>query len=193
MSHKKREDNDVIPAVIKNIPTSKGAVQNILFSVSDVIGNKKLLIIKTDIMREYQELIKNIKILLGKDRPSSTPRKNIWEAGNLIVKTRERIRNKYGVDMTNIVEAVAVNIGLSKRFIQYMVQFSKIIPKEKVIEEISWSNYKEALDLINKKDFEKCVLLIKNRKLRNREEIRKYVRRKNQEWKTKRTKKMLRN
>ncbi|MEM3455738.1 MAG: hypothetical protein QXT72_04205 [Candidatus Micrarchaeia archaeon] len=184
MSHKKKENNKaIIPVIIKRVPTSNGFTDDILFSMADVIQNKKLIAIKDDIMKEYNSLIKKIKKLLRNDKPSKAPRKNIWNAGDLILMTRENIRNRYGIDITNLIEAVAVNLGLSKSSVRYIVKFRQITAKEKVIENISWSNYMEAINFINKGDFEKCILLINKGKLRTTKEIRNYVRQKNKEWK----------
>ncbi|MEM3667985.1 MAG: hypothetical protein QW388_05000 [Thermoplasmatales archaeon] len=184
MSHKKKENNKaIIPVIIKRVPTSNGFTDDILFSMADVIQNKKLIAIKDDIMKEYNSLIKKIKKLLRNDKPSKAPRKNIWDVGDLILMTRENIRNRYGIDITNLIEAVAVNLGLSKSSVRYIVKFRQITAKEKIIENISWSNYMEAINFINKGDFEKCILLINKGKLRTTKEIRNYVRQKNKEWK----------
>jgi len=178
---RKEQTNKIITAVIKEIQTSNGAVQSIGFSASEVFHNSRLLIIQDDIQKEYEKLIKNIKALLGDNKPSYAPRKKIWEVGDLIVRTRENIGKKWGVYITNMAEAIAVALGYHPRFIQYMIQFREFVPKHEVCEDISWTNYKELLDLKNKDQIKEGVLLIKTGKLRTREQIRKYVREKNKE------------
>ncbi|BDC35775.1 MAG: hypothetical protein EF806_04540 [Candidatus Methanoliparum thermophilum] len=181
----KEDINTPIPAMIKKIKKTNGYTTEIVFSLQDVMNNKQLLIIKEEVINEFNKLLRKIKNIVGTNIPSKIPRKKIWEIGHTILEERKKIGKKYGVDITNIIQAVAEEIGLSKSSIQYMVQFSAMLPKNKVREEISWGKYQEAIQLINKTDFNQCITLIEKGELKTTKEIRNYVRQKNNERRTK--------
>jgi len=174
-----------VPAMIKKIKKTNGYTTEMVFSLQDIMNNKKLLVIKDEVIDEFYKLIGKIKNIMGTNKPSKIPRKKIWEIGHTILEERKRIGKKYGVDITNIIEAVAEELGFSESSIQYMVQFSVMLPKNKVSEKISWGKYQEAIKLINKTDFNLCITLIEKGKLKTTKEIRNYVRQKNNERRTK--------
>jgi len=170
-----------IPIMIKRIKISDEYRTEIIFSFRDVMHNKQLLILREKIIYEFDELISKIKNIIDGKKPSKVSRKNLWEIGHTILKVRKKIAEKYGVDITNIIQAVAEELGLSESSIQYMVQFSVMIPKSKVKEDISWGKYQEAIKLVDRTDFNKCINLIENKQLKTTKEIREYVRQKNRE------------
>ena len=170
-----------VPAMIKRIKKTNGYTTEIVFSLQDVMNNKQLLIIKEEVIDEFNKLIRKIKNIIGTNKPSKIPRKQIWRIGHMILEERKKIGKKYGVDITNIIQAVAEELGLSESSIQYMVQFSAMLPQSKVREEISWGKYQEAIKLINNADFDLCITLIEKGELKTTKEIRNYVRQKNNE------------
>jgi len=174
-----------VPAMIKRIKKTNGYTTEIVFSLQDVMSNKQLLITKEEVINEFNKLIRKIKNIIGTNKPSNIPRKKIWRIGHTILEERKKIGKKYGVDITNIIQAVAEELSLSRMSIQRMVQFSAMLPKNKVIEEISWGKYQEAIQIINKVDFNLCITLIENGELKTTTEIRNYVRQKNNERKAK--------
>lgn len=172
---------DYIPVVLKRIKTSNGYTVEIVFSLKDVFRDKYLLMTRENIINEFRKLISKIRNLINGKKPSKISRRDIWEIGHTILEVRKKIAEKHGVDITNIVQATAEELGVSESSIRYMVQFSAMIPKNKVKEKISWGKYQEAIKLIEIADFNDCIKLIERGELKTTKEIRKYVRQKNKE------------
>lgn len=167
-----------VPAQIKKEKLTNDARNILVFSLDDFMNNSTIFKNKKEIISEFEDLILRIKSLMA-DKPSSTPRKKIWQIGRMIVNTRKKIKEKYNVDITNIIEAVAINLELSDSFLSYFVKFSEFSLKRQIDESIPWSSYIEALKLPNKIEFNRCIQLIKEGKLKSSKEIREYVKERN--------------
>jgi hypothetical protein len=163
------------PANIIKIETSKGLVSELVISLND----RNILTYKKNILEEYNKLIGRINLVLGDKKPSDLLVIQIWELGNCILETRTLIRKKYGADITNIIDAISIETNHSSRAIQYMVQFSVMIPKENINENISWGKYQEAIQLKKKEDFLECLNKINQNELKSSRDVRKFVREKN--------------
>lgn len=175
---------DIIPAQIRRIDLPKGSRTTLVFSLNDFIDNPSVLNSKKEIISEFENLIEKIESILGNE-PSSVPRKMIWKVGKMILDFRKRILKKYNIYITNLTEAFANNLNLSDTFVGYMIKFSEFSLKRQVDESISWSTYMEALNLPTKKEFYRCIQLIKEGKLRTSKEVREYVKERNKKLKTK--------
>jgi hypothetical protein len=181
MNYVRENTITIVPAMIKRINKTNGYTTEIVFSFQDVMNNKQLLIIKEEVKNEFNKLIRKINNIIITNMPSNIPRKDVWKIGHFIIEERKKIANNYGIDITNIIEAVAEELDLSGTSISYMVKFSDMLPINKVNEKISWGKYQEAMKLINRTDFNQCITLIKKGKLKTTKEIRSYVRQKNKE------------
>lgn len=60
-----------------------------------------------------------------------------------------------------------------------MVQFSAMLPKENINENISWGKYQEAIQIKKKEDFLECLNKITQNELKTYRDVRKFVREKN--------------
>lgn len=170
-------NENFVPANIIKIETSKGLVSELVISLKD----RNILTYKKNILEEYNKLIEKINLVWGDKNPSDLPVIQIWEIGNAILETRRSIRENYGVDLTNIIDAVSIEIHFSSRAVQYMVQFSVMLPKENINNKISWGKYQEAIKLKKKEDFLECLNKINQNELKSSREVRKFVREKNKE------------
>lgn len=169
------QNENFVPANIIKIETSNGLVSELVMSLKD----RNYLIHKKAILEEYNKLIEKINIEWGDREPSELSVIKIWEIGNAILENRTNIREKYGVDITNIIDAISKEINHSHRAIQYMVQFSVMLPKERIDEKISWGKYQEAIQLKKKEDFEESLNKIIDEELKTSRDVRKFVREKN--------------
>ncbi|MHC1625353.1 MAG: hypothetical protein ACXQS2_05075 [Methermicoccaceae archaeon] len=174
------KNNTVVPAIIKRIGTSSRKAE-VIFSLRDVMGNKQLLVTKDKVLDDFYNLTIRITDIIDSHRVADIPRKKIWDIGYAILRAREKIVEKYGVDISNTIQAVAEEVGLSESSVRYIVRFSIVLPKSRVKEEIIWSKYQEAMDMVSKADFNGCISLIERGELRTSKDVRKYVREKNAE------------
>ncbi|RUM34838.1 MAG: hypothetical protein DSY33_01155 [Archaeoglobus sp.] len=169
---------EIIPAQIKMLDLPQGRKNTLVFSINDIFENTSIVQSKNEIILEFENLIKEIQPLLY-DKPSSTPKKTLWEIGRKIVKFRKNIIKKYRIYITNLNEAISNTLGVSESFIGYVVKFSNFSLKRQIDEKIPWSTYMEALNLPNKREFYYCLKLIKEGKLNSSKEVRGYVKSRN--------------
>jgi hypothetical protein len=88
---------------------------------------------------------------------------------------RDKISEKYGIYITNIVEAVAVKLGISPRTVNFFVQFRETIHRDEIDNDIPWKVYQIALLLKDKSKLKECVELYKKGALKNTTDVLKYV------------------
>lgn len=163
-----------IPSQIKKIELPHGLKNTLVFSLYDFINNPYLSNSKKEVIEEFEKLTKEISSLLG-DKPSSAQRETIWKIGKMILNFRKKIKKKYNIYITNLIEAFAESLNLSDSFVRRIVKFSEFSLKRQIDENIPWSVYMEALNLPNKKEFYRCIQLIQEGKLKTSKEVREYV------------------
>ena len=173
--------SDIIPAKLKRITKGDKEYWTLIFGLSDFIADKRPAEYEKAISEELHILLEEIKKMLPDGKPSKVKRKNLWEIGNMILNKREEISKKYGIYITNIVEAVAIKLNIVPRTVNFFVQFRNVIPLNKVDESIPWKVYQIALLLKDKKRFEECISLYKSGILKNTSEVLKYVQKSNEE------------
>ncbi len=178
----KEKSKEVIPAKFKKIITNDGKEHWILiFSLSDFITDKRPAGYEKKISQELDKLLIQIKKILPHKKPSKVKRTDLWEIGDMILKKRNEIAENYGIYITNIVEAVAIKLGIAPRTVNFFVQFRRTIPKNKVDENIPWKVYQTALLLKDKSKFDECINLYKKRILKTTSDVLKYVQKLNKQ------------
>lgn len=180
--------SEPIPAQIKILDLPQGCKNILVFSINDIFANTSVIRSKNEIVSEFENLITEIKSLLN-NTPSSTPKKALWIIGRKTTKFRKETVKKYNVYITNLNEALANNLGISKSVMGYIVKFSNFSLKRQIDEKISWSMYMEALNLPSRREFYLCIQLIKEGKLKNSNDVRNYVKYRNKLWQNRKLKK----
>lgn len=165
----------VIPAKYKRIVRNDKEHWVLIFDIKDFLTDKKPGYYQKEISKILDDLLRQIKIIMDAKKPSQIPRKKLWDIGDMIIKAREDISTKYGIYITNIVEAISIKLGLATRTVNFFVQFRETISKDKIDETIPWKVYQIALLLRDKSKFEECINLYKCRRLKNTKEVLEYV------------------
>jgi hypothetical protein len=171
------------PALLKKININGNSRWELAFSLRDFLKGKKIASKKKEALDTIVDMLEHIKKLLPDGKPSKVLRKNLWDIGDLIITTRDKIAKENNIYITNFIENIAKELNLADRTINFMVQFRNIISKEEIDENISWKMYQEALLLIDKSKFKECIQLIKNGKLKNTNDLLTYVQKTNQKTK----------
>ena len=168
--------NEIIPAKFKKIRTkSGGEYWMLIFNFSDFVTNRRPAEYEKKISKDLDNLLEEIKKILPDKKPSKVKRVKIWEIGDMILNKRDEIIRKYNIYITNIIEAVAIKLGIAPRTVNFFVQFRKVIPKNKIDENIPWKVYQIALLLKDKRRFEECIELYKKRYIKNTADMLDYV------------------
>ncbi len=169
-----------VPALLKKININGNSRWELAFSLRDFLKGKKIASKKKEALDTVVDMLEHIKKLLPDGKPSKVPRKNLWDIGDLILTTKDKIAKENNIYITNFIENIAKELNLADRTINFMVQFRNIISKEDIDENISWKMYQEALLLIDKSKFKECIQLIKNGDLKNTNDVLTFVQKTNQ-------------
>lgn len=178
-----QETNTIIPAKFKKIRTKNGKEYwMLIFNFSDFVADKRPAECEKKISKELDDLLEKIKKILPNRKPSRVERVKIWEIGDMILNKREEIAKRYGIYITNIIDAVALKLGIAPRTVNFFVQFRRTIPKNKIDEDVPWKVYQITLLLKDKSKFEECINLYKKGFLKTTSEVLEYVQKLNKQY-----------
>ena len=97
-----------------------------------------------------------------------------WDLANHIYNFLKNLE-KEGFVLANLTEALSRDLGISRRQINYLIEFRETYPKLNLIrKEISWDKYKELLDIPDRDKRRLCEKEIIEGRLRTREDIRRF-------------------
>lgn len=94
----------------------------------------------------YSEIIKKAeKLFFGKDTKKEKKRREVlsttyWELGNIFRKFNEKTENQFVI--TNYAQALERDFGLSYRYVQELIIFSKLFKKSEIFDSIPISIYR---------------------------------------------------
>ena len=130
-----------------------------------------------EIQRKYSYFIETCKSKLNyinRNRKNRGNSKLKWQLADIIYKFLKSLEKK-GFVLANLTEALSRDLGISKRQINYLIEFRVTYPDIKSIKkEISWDKYKELLDIPDHHLRRKCEEKILNGELKTRDDIRRF-------------------
>lgn len=167
-----------IPIEIQKIRDPDGLFRfKAVVSLTEIIKNFSLNKNLIQIQKEYAEFIEACK---GKQEHINRNRKNRgnailkWRLADGIYKFIKSIEEQ-GFVLTNLTEALSRDLGISRRQINYLIEFRVTYPNITFVKkEISWDKYKELLDIPNPSLRKKCEQKILKGELRTRNDIRRF-------------------
>ena len=140
-------------------------------AIADTSQSEKLIRVQD----EYSKLIRQLKESwkkVEKNRKSMSDSKNQWKFSDMIYSLVTFVENQ-GYVLTNTVEALSRDVGMSKSQLNYLRKFRKRYPSiDLVSDRINWSKYRELMDFTNDKMRKQCETLIIEGKIKSDSEIR---------------------
>lgn len=167
-----------IPVEIQRIRDPDGVSRfKAIVSLEDAIMNSSLNKKLIQIQKEYSDFIENCKIKLEGINRTRKNRGNAllkWQLANIIYKFLKSLEMQ-GFILVNVTEALSRDLKISRRQINYLIEFRVTYPHITLIKrEISWDKYKELLDIPNPSLRKICEQKILKGELRTRDDIRRF-------------------
>jgi len=178
MNSENHQTSDVvIPVVVKKSYNSGKETRVFLISLVDAVSSpsihkkvKEAELFYNRAQERWLKIMSDIK----KDRSNSLLR---WKLGSDIEKTKNYIRKKWGFEITNINEAVAEFLDISKSSVRYIILASRRLHIEDLERmKINWSKIQEAIDIKDDEKMMKCLELISEGAIKTDSEIREFKR-----------------
>jgi uncharacterized protein (UPF0210 family) len=145
-------------------------------AIADTSQSKKLI----QIQDEYGKFIAQMQNLwqtIEKNHKNRANSKNQWKLADIINSLVKFVESE-GYFLTNAVEALSRDAGISKSQLNYLRKFRDRYPSiNQVSEKINWSKYRELMDFSNEKMRKQCEALIIEGKIKSDREIRDFKRR----------------
>lgn len=170
-----------IPLEILKIRDPDGKIRfKAIISFQDAIArtseSQKLVQIQNEYAKcvdYWQRLLREIR----SDRKCMANSHIQWKLADAIYSFIKLIEND-GYIFTNVSEALARDVGISKSQLSYLIKFRTHYPYiDQVSNEINWSKYRELMDFPDAKSRKECENLIKIGKIKTDTEIREFKRR----------------
>lgn len=167
-----------IPIEIQKIRDPDGIERfKAIVSIEKAITNSSLAKKLIQIQKGYSDFIEICKTHLNhinQNRKNRGDAKLKWQLADMIYKFLKNLE-KEGFVLANLTEALSRDLEISRRQINYLIEFRETYPDIALIKkEISWDKYKELLDIPNTSLRKKCEQKILNGELRTREDIRRF-------------------
>jgi len=175
----KNSNKEIVPAKFKKIKKNGKDYWVLIFNFADFIIDEKPAKFQEDISKDLDALLKSLKQMMPDGKPSKVKRGVIWEMGDMIIRKRQEIAEKYGIYITNITEAIGVMLGLAPRTVNFFIQFRLNVQKKELDEDIPWKVYQISLLLKDKSKLKECIELYKKGELKNTSEVLEYVQKHN--------------
>lgn len=128
-----------------------------------------------EIQSNYTKLIKALKNQLNVIQKSRKNRGNSilkWKLADSIFRFLKSLELK-GFVLENISKTLSRDLGISPRYVNYLIEFRSTYPDIKMIHpEISWDKYKELLDIPVPHLRNECIKRILSGELKTRNDVR---------------------
>jgi hypothetical protein len=145
-------------------------------AIADTSQSGKLIQIQDEYVRRVAQMT-NLWNALEKNRQNMANSRNQWKLADMINSVVEFVE-KEGYFLTNTVEALSRDVGMSKSQLNYLRKFRERYPSiDKVSDKINWSKYRELMDFSDEKMRKQCEALIIEGKIKTDSEIRAFKRR----------------
>lgn len=170
-----------IPIEIQKIKDPNGVAQykalvTLQQALTDSSLSNKLLITEEKYADFIKKCLSQLKHIYKnrKNRGNSLLK---WKLADTIYRFLKSIE-KDGFVLANITEALSRDLGISRRQINYLIEFRTTYPTiDSIHEKISWDKYKELLDIPNPTIRKECEEKILKNELPTRESIREFKKR----------------
>jgi len=146
-------------------------------SFEEVVRKPSLSKELMEVQDAYARLVENCRVQL---KTLKSNRKNQgdswlrWDLAKPIVDFIDIVEQR-GYHFSNSSKALARDLGISTRRINYLIEFARTFPeKSHVYREISWDKYVEILDIKNRLIQKKIIQKILSGELKTREDIREF-------------------
>ena len=145
-------------------------------AIADTSQSGKLIQIQDEYAKRIAQL-QNLWQTIEKNRENMANSQNQWKLADMINSLIEFVVSE-GYFLTNAVEALSRDVGMSKSQLNYLRKFRKrYLSIDQVSEKINWSKYRELMDFSDEKMRKQCEALIKEGKIKSDGEIRAFKRR----------------
>lgn len=172
-SENHQTSDDVIPVAVKKSSNSENETRVFLISLEDAVSSPSIhkKINEAELFyNKAQERWLKIMSNIRKNKSNSLLR---WKLGSDIEKTKSYIREKWGFEITNINEAVAESLNISKSSVRYITRASRRLRIEDLERMgINWSKVQEVIDIKDDKKMMRCLELISQGVITKDSEIR---------------------
>ena len=141
--------------------------------MSDAVRDKDVYRRLAFLESEHEAVVRGVRKQLDtaeRGRDELGPR---WAAGDAIEKYSHRIRHEMGFYVTNLPLALATGTMVSEKTIRILVKFRRRMGKPRAgARSPRWSLVREALDIGNEEQFQRCVKLLASGKLSSARQVR---------------------
>jgi hypothetical protein len=144
-------------------------------AIADTSQSGKLIQIQDEYVKLVAQLTKLWKAI-EQNRQNMANSRNQWKLADMINSLVKFVENE-GYLLTNAVDALSRDVGMSKSQLNYLRKFRARYPSiDKVSDKINWSKYRELMDFSDEKMRKKCEALIIEGKIKTDGEIRTFKR-----------------
>ncbi len=144
-------------------------------ALADTSQSQKLIQIQDEYAKRIFQL-ETLWKLIERNRENKASSQNQWKLADMINSLSQYVESE-GYFLTNMAEALARDIGISKSQFNYLRKFRERYPSiDQVSGKINWSKYRELMDFSDEKMRKQCELLIREGKIKSDGEIRDFKR-----------------
>lgn len=164
-----------MPIEILESRDNKESKYQIKISLQDALNRTSIENELFKIQKDYGDLLEAIHKIINKTHQNKKLRGNPilkWEVADLIYKFAKDLEKKEFV-FANIVEAISRDLEISKRQVNYLIEFrTSYSSLEYLNEKISWDKYKELLDIVDSSFRKECELKLITGEIKTRNQLR---------------------
>jgi hypothetical protein len=158
--------------VVKNQNNNKWEIMfpfKVLFEEDGVFSKLDTIM---DLINKKRDLLLST---VNRRKPSVSGVVKMYKAGEIMYKTREEIKSRFNVDITNIVDIFSEIIEIDKRNINYMILLYLSVDKKNLDERISWTVYRYAISLKDKTKINVIIKMYREGNLKSSTDVRRFV------------------
>jgi hypothetical protein len=172
--------NELVAVAIRRPTLTENGESRFVISLSDVVANSDFYERLRSAEKDYGTAIKRWKKSVERIRIRKSDALPRWELGNSITFFQKRLQRKYKFQVTNMMDAISRDIGISHSALGYILRLREEFFRDEVKSiGLNWSKLQEALDIKNRESMIECIRLIRKGRLRTDDEIREFKRKSN--------------
>ena len=167
-----------IPIQIKTPSGADPSVRSFVLGMTDLIplGYEKVRLAE----QQYQSSLAKWKGLVSEIRMRKSDPLVRWRLGNEINKFFRLLETQRGMLVTNQLEALSQDLGLSHDALSFIVRMPQVFTKSEVeASNLGWSKFQELMGIKNAASMRECLRLLRSGKIKYDKEIRAFKRRAN--------------
>jgi len=167
-----------IPIQIKTPSGADPSVRSFIVGMTDLIplGYSGVRIAE----QEYKSNLSKWRALVSEIRDRKSDPLVRWRLGNNINRFFRLLQEKRGMVVTNQLEALSHDLGLSHDALSFIVRMPILFTKSEVeASNLGWSKFQELMGIKNPASLRECFRLLRSGKIRYDNEIRAFKRKAN--------------